>query len=108
MFCIGMTWPNFGGAWATGEVSMSLIQKPEMTEKNLAAHQLNGRKSRGPATLAGKARAALMAPKDESAVLMQRMEDSSLRQLWRLTNVLIRVRKGALTQKDVKNAGRSG
>jgi len=87
---------------------MSLIQKPEMTEKNLAAHQLNGRKSRGPATLAGKARAALMAPKDESAVLMQRMEDSSLRQLWRLTNVLIRVRKGALTQKDVKNAGRSG
>ncbi|MGD1157143.1 MAG: hypothetical protein ABSA41_15100 [Terriglobia bacterium] len=53
-------------------------------------------------------RAALMAPQDENALLMQRMEDSSLRQLWRLTNVLIKVRNGALTQKDVKNAGRSG
>jgi hypothetical protein len=53
-------------------------------------------------------RAALMAPNDESALLMQRMEDSSLRQLWRLTNVLARVRSGALTQRDVKNAGRSG
>ena len=53
-------------------------------------------------------RAALMAPKDENALLMQRMEDSSLRQLWRLTNVLIKVRNGALTQKDVKNEGRSG
>jgi len=53
-------------------------------------------------------RAALMAPQDENALLMQRMEDSSLRQLWRLTNVLIKVRNGALTQKDVKNEGRSG
>ena len=39
---------------------------------------------------------------------MQRMEDSSLRQLWRLTHVLIKVRKGALSQKDVKNEGTSG
>jgi hypothetical protein len=29
--------------------------------------------------------------------------DSSLRQVRRLTNVLIKVRKGALTQKNVKN-----
>jgi hypothetical protein len=35
------------------------------------------------------------------------MEDSSLRQLLRLTNMLFRVRSGALTQKDVKNEGRS-
>jgi hypothetical protein len=34
------------------------------------------------------------------------MEDSSLRQLWRLTNVLFKVRNGALTHKDVKNEGR--
>jgi hypothetical protein len=34
------------------------------------------------------------------------MEDSSLRQLWRLTNVLFRVRNGALTHKDVKNEDR--
>ncbi|MFZ0961568.1 MAG: hypothetical protein WAO35_11745, partial [Terriglobia bacterium] len=31
--------------------------------------------------------AALMAPRDKSALLMQRMEDSSLRQLWRLTRI---------------------
>jgi flagellar hook-length control protein FliK len=52
--------------------------------------------------------AAMMAPQDEKALLMQRMEDSSLRQLWRLTNVLFRVRNGALTPRDVKNEGTSG
>ena len=92
----------------TRQVSRCLIPEPEMTEKNLAAHPLNGRKSQGPATPEGKARSALMAPKDENALLMQRMEDSTLRQSWWLTNVLIRVRNGALTQKDVKNEGRSG
>ncbi len=44
--------------------------------------------------------AALMAPKDENAMLMQRVEDSSLRQLWRLTNILMKVKKGALTLMD--------
>ena len=52
--------------------------------------------------------AAMMAPQDEKALLMQRMEDSSLRQLWRLTNVLFKVRNGALTHRDVKNEGTSG
>jgi hypothetical protein len=47
-----------------------------------------------------------MAPKDESAMLMQRMQDSNLCPLWRLT--LINVRKGALTHRDVKNEGTSG
>jgi hypothetical protein len=47
-----------------------------------------------------------MAPKDESAMLMQRMQDSNLCPLWRLT--LIKVRKGALTHRDVKNEGTSG
>ena len=37
---------------------------------------------------------------------MQRMEDFSLRQLWRLTNVLFRVRNGALIHKDVTNEDR--
>ncbi len=41
--------------------------------------------------------AALMAPRDENALLMQRMEDSNLRQLWRLTNILVKIRNGALT-----------
>jgi hypothetical protein len=36
------------------------------------------------------------------------MEDSSLRQLRRLTNVLLKVRNGALPHKDVKNGGTSG
>ena len=49
-----------------------------------------------------------MAHLDEKAVLMQRMEDSSLRPLWRLTNVFFRVRNGALTLKDVKNEGTTG
>jgi len=41
-------------------------------------------------------------------MLMQRMEDSSLRQLRRLTNVLFKIRNGALAQRDVKNEGTSG
>jgi hypothetical protein len=54
--------------------------------------------------------AALMAPMDEKSVLMQRMEDSSLRQLWRLTHILMKIRGGALqqeseTQEDIKNEG---
>ena len=41
--------------------------------------------------------AALMAPRDGESLLLQRMEDSNLRQLWRLTNILSKVQKGALT-----------
>jgi len=75
-----------------------------MTEKKLAANRIKGRKPRRAVTQEGKARAtkanfaiaALMAPKEENALPMQRMEDSSLRQLWRLTNILVKVRKGGL------------
>jgi hypothetical protein len=35
------------------------------------------------------------------------IEDSRLRQLWRLTHTLIKVRNGALTRRDVKNGDRS-
>ena len=52
--------------------------------------------------------AAPMAPQDGKTLLMQRMEDSSLRQLGRLTNVLFKVRNGVPTQRDVKNEGTSG
>ena len=38
------------------EVSMSLIKKQSMTDKNRAAHQRNGRQSRGAATAEGKER----------------------------------------------------
>ena len=36
------------------------------------------------------------------------MEDSTVRQFWRLTNMLIKIRNGALGQRDVKNEGTSG
>ena len=52
--------------------------------------------------------AALMAPRDEKSLLMQRQEDSSLRQLWRLTNMLFRVRNGGLALRDVRNEGTTG
>jgi hypothetical protein len=35
------------------------------------------------------------------------LEDSSPRQVRRLANALIKIRKGALGHKDVKNEGRS-
>ena len=41
--------------------------------------------------------AALMAPRDDRALSVQKMEDSNLRQLWRLTNILVKIRDGALT-----------
>ena len=41
--------------------------------------------------------AALTAPRDDQSLLMQRTEDSSLRQLWRLMNMLFRVRNGVLS-----------
>ena len=47
-----------------------------------------------------KSLAALMAPQDENAMLMQRVEDSSLPQLWRLTNIPMKLKNGALTIMD--------
>jgi hypothetical protein len=51
---------------------------------------------------------ALVAPRDEKSLLMQRTEDSGLCQLWRLTNMLFRVQTGALGLRNVKNGGTSG
>lgn len=44
--------------------------------------------------------AALMAPRDKNALLMQRMDDYNLRQLSQLTNILLKVRKGGLSPTD--------
>ena len=49
--------------------------------------------------------AAMMAPKDKNAVLMQRMEDSNLRQLWRLTSILTKLRNGSLSLTDSEDYG---
>jgi hypothetical protein len=52
--------------------------------------------------------AALTAPDDEKSLHMQRAEDSSLRRLWRLMNMLFRVRNGGLTVREVGNQDRPG
>ena len=70
---------------ALDEVTMPYARKQELLMEEFD-------KLRSPENIA-----ALMAPRDENALLMQRMEDSSLRQLWRLTNILVKVRNGALT-----------
>jgi hypothetical protein len=50
----------------------------------------------------------LTASREAAAMFLQRIGNSSLRPLWRLTNALIKVKNGALTQRDVKNEGTSG
>ena len=62
---------------------MSLIKKHEMTEKQLAANRRNRKLAHGPSPYE---RAAEIAPVHPNAALRQRIEDSSLRQLWGLTN----------------------
>jgi len=46
--------------------------------------------------------AALMAMDNQKGVLLQRLEDSHLRRLLRLTNTFAKVRQGGLQKKDVK------
>ena len=43
---------------------------------------------------------AHIAPQDNKPLLIPRMEDSNLCQLWRLTHILVKVRKGELDLKD--------
>ena len=82
---------------------MSLIKKHEMTGKQLAANRRKQKLAHGPSPYERAAEVA-----HRNAPLMWRIEDSSLGQLWRHTNVLFKVRNGALTQRDVKNEGTSG
>jgi hypothetical protein len=53
-------------------------------------------------------RAAMMAPNGEKADHLQRMEDASLRQLWRLTNLWMKVRNGEMHPKNKKSYKCSG
>jgi hypothetical protein len=69
---------------------MSLVKSPEITEAN--AENL----------------AALIVPAEANSLFVQKMEDSNLRRLWRLTNTLMKVRQEGQTPNDVKNEGRSG
>ena len=73
---------------------MSLMKPLVMTEACPAA--------RRPAHSAGA-----RGPRSARGLLMQRMEDSSLRQLLRLTQASANLRQGALTPTNKKNEGRS-
>ena len=86
---------------------MALTEKRKMTQKNLAAHRSNGPQSRGPATPEGKARAALMTPQDENALLMRRMQDSNFRQGWRVTNLLLKIKRQAREEEALEKPSRS-
>jgi hypothetical protein len=48
--------------------------------------------------------AALMAPRDENSLLMQREEDSNLRRLWRLTRLYLMI-KGQSGEPEVDEVG---
>ena len=50
------------------------------------------------------ARDEILAGVGPAATLMTRGEESNLRQVWRLTNLLMRIKKGSRNKKDVKNA----
>ena len=52
--------------------------------------------------------AALMVTGDENAKHVQSFEDSCLRRLWRLTNMLAKVKDGAFRRKNKNNSIRSG
>jgi hypothetical protein len=47
----------------------------------------------------------MLAGAQPKAALLNRGEESSLRQLWRTTNLLLKIQKNAKTQRDVKNVG---
>jgi len=50
------------------------------------------------------ARDEILAGAQTRTALITRGEESNLRQVWRLTNLLMRIKKGARNKKDVKNA----
>jgi hypothetical protein len=55
----------------------------------------------------GKARAALMTPQDEIALLMRRMQDSNFRQVWRVTNPLLKIKRPAREEEALEKPSRS-
>jgi len=103
---------------------MSLRKKSTMTLEKLSANQANGKRSRGIVTAAGREniltrqveicagqgqallkeslagpspyeRAAEIALAHPNMALMQRMEESSFRQIWRITSLLLKIRSQA-------------
>ncbi|MGD1155401.1 MAG: hypothetical protein ABSA41_06180 [Terriglobia bacterium] len=54
-----------------------------------------------------KSLAARMAPNDESARLMRRMEDFNFRQVWRVTNLLLKIKRQAREEEGWEMRQRS-
>ena len=52
-------------------------------------------------------RAALMTPQDENALLMRRMQDSNFRQGWRVTNLLLKIKRQAREEEALEKPSRS-
>jgi hypothetical protein len=88
---------------AEGQESESLRQKLHVALTEVATHYLKTGdllmemydKAQSPENIA-----ALMAPKDENAMLMQKMEDSNLRQLWRLTKMFLMIKRSRGAGED--------
>jgi hypothetical protein len=55
-----------------------------------------------------KSLAARMAPNDENALFMQRMEDSNFRQVLRTTNMLLKLKRQAPGQEICEKSPASG
>ena len=58
--------------------------------RSVAAHAQQCENVRSPEN-----RAALMTPQDENALLMRRMQDSNFRQVWRVINLLLKIKRQA-------------
>jgi hypothetical protein len=84
---------------------MSLVKGPRMTENKQAANRRNRKLARGTSPYE---RAAEIAPTHSHTTLLQRMEDSTLHQLRRLTTAPAKVTGAAVTHKDVKDQKSSG
>jgi len=54
-----------------------------------------------------KSLAARMAPNEESARLMRRMEDFNFRQVWRVTNLLLKIKRQAREEEGWEMRQRS-
>jgi hypothetical protein len=68
---------------------MSLLRNREMTEKKLAAIRRNQTLSHGPVTDEGRVRT------HPNARLLRRMQDSNVREVQRLTNLLLKLERYA-------------
>jgi hypothetical protein len=48
-----------------------------------------------------------MTPQDENALLVRRMQDSNFRQVWRVTNLLLKIKREAREEEVLEKPSRS-